>query len=378
MASRPSSRGVASGGNDRTIPTLDGWRAVAILAVVICHGVPRTSLLWPLRLFGMHGVYIFFGISGFLITTKLLDEEKRKGRLDLTRFYLRRVFRILPPALTFVFVVAALGLLGFLSPMPFKEWFADVFFLQSYVGAFPGRTDYTGHFWSLAVEEHFYLLFPFLLGALGSKRLRRAVPWVCAAIFAWRLADDRWVHLDRFFPGVFPNQRTDRVADLLLWGCFLALLFRSEKVREVLARRLSGWVWYVLAAAFVAVVWKQPPFALTLEAILIPLLLAGTVLGARGIPARLLELSPMKALGRISYSVYLWQQLFFVAALREGRSEALSWPQLFPFNAALTLACALASYHLVEQPMIAWGRKLSAVLKRRRPMVAPGGVAAAE
>ncbi|GAC1540709.1 MAG: hypothetical protein NVS2B9_07800 [Myxococcales bacterium] len=248
----------ARGGGERSIPTLDGWRAVAILAVVACHGVPRSSFLWPIRLFGTHGVYVFFGISGFLITTKLLDEEHRNGRIDLAAFYLRRAFRILPPALVFLGVVATLGAFSVLAPMPLREWISDAFFLQSYVGVFPGRTPYTVHFGSLAVEEHFYLVFPFLLALLGSLRVRKLIPWTCAAIALWRIADDLRVHTyQRLFPGIFPNYRTDRIADFLLWGCFLALVLRLDPVRRALERLLTNVVWMVLAAAFVLVLWKR-------------------------------------------------------------------------------------------------------------------------
>ncbi|HYV46506.1 MAG TPA: acyltransferase [Myxococcaceae bacterium] len=350
---------------DRNIPTLDGWRAVAILMVIICHGMPRDSALAPLRIFGTHGVYIFFGISGFLITTRLLDEEARRGAVSLPEFYLRRAFRILPPALFFLCAVALLGWVGLLERMSPKEWAVDAFFLQSYVGHFPGRSISTMHFWSLAVEEHFYLLFPSLLVFAGSRRLRRIVPVLLVAVPLWRWVDDRFVDLHgRAFPGIFADYRTDRICDLLLFGCGLALLLRDERWRSRLKRWLSVPALSATAVVFALVVWKQPRGSLTIEGLCVAAFLAGTVLNPRSIYGRVLDSAPAQLIGRLSYSIYLWQQLFFVTAYQSPQ-----WHQRFPINALLAAGCALASYHLLEQPMIALGRRV--IERRRRRLLQP-------
>lgn len=92
------------------IPTLDGWRAIAVLMVIGVHG--STS---PLLKYGGHGVNIFFVISGFLICSRLLDEEDRFGRISLKRFYLRRTFRILPPAFFYILAINLLGVAGLMT-----------------------------------------------------------------------------------------------------------------------------------------------------------------------------------------------------------------------------------------------------------------------
>lgn len=328
--------------------------------VIASHGVPAQVAPW-LRAVGPHGVHVFFVISGFLITGKLLEEEAAGG-VRLADFYRRRAFRILPPALLFLSAVAALGAAGVLVPMLWREWMVGALFLTSYVGRYPGRTPYTGHFWSLAVEEHFYLLFPFLLARAGSRRLRWILPALLAAAPLWRWADATFVDLEhRAFPGVHPELRTDHVFDLLLYGCGLALLFRVPGWRDRLSRWLGTPVLLALTAALVALVWLEGP--ISLEGLCIAGLLAGTVLHPGAPLGRFLEWAPMRRIGDLSYSAYLWQQLFFVAVMREPE-----WPQRFPLNVAFLLLLSFASYRLVEQPAIRLGRQLVA---RRRAGSSP-------
>jgi peptidoglycan/LPS O-acetylase OafA/YrhL len=347
---------------ERNIPTLDGWRAVAVIAVVASHGISLTSPLRYLRPFGPHGVYIFFVISGFLIASKLLEEEAKHGRPDLGAFYLRRLFRITPPAVVYLSVVVLLGLVGLLRPMSWLQWASCTFFFQNYLGEFPGRLPYTGHFWSLAVEEHFYLVLPLMLLLLGSVRLRRVVPLLCLAAIGWRWFDDHTGFMQQLFPGSHDAHRTDRCFDYLLWGVFLAFLFRRASVRVALKKYLSTPVWIGLAGVYVICVYRPPPFiGVTVEALVIAALLSGTVLRPDGLPGRMMEHPWMQFIGRISYSIYLWQQLFFVASFREP--ELL---QRFPLNVVCTLACAIASYYWIEQPLIAVGRRVLAARALRQ------------
>lgn len=147
----------AGSDKSRHIPTLDGWRAVAILLVVAHHaGTAFYSesdyYSQSLTRFGTWGVPVFFGLSGVLITKLLLEEFDRTGKMSLKSFYIRRAFRILPPVFVFIAVVAALGLLA--SGM---EAASGLFFFRNYLPNSLGGI-YTGHLWSLAVEEHFYLI----------------------------------------------------------------------------------------------------------------------------------------------------------------------------------------------------------------------------
>lgn len=332
---------------------------MALLAVLLCHGVPTDSLFAFVRHFGPQGVRICFGLSGFLIGSLLLREQQTKGGIDLVGFYFRRAFRILPPLYLMLGVIVTLGAIGILAPMPRAEWWADTLFLQSYVGKFPGRTEYTVHLWSLAVEQHFYLLFPVLLGALGRRRFFWLLVTLLAVAPLWREVDDHFVHLGQFFPGIFPRYRTDRCFDFLLWGVALAYALQSARARDLLTRFLSTPMLCLIALLFAVLGWKQPPHTLALEGIGVALMLAGTVLRPTAWPARLLELAPLRLLGRISYGFYLWQQLFFVSSFR-----APAWPQSFPVNFLMCLGLATGSHLLIEVRLVELGKRLLTARQR--------------
>ena len=149
------------------IPTLDGWRAISIVLVLLHHS--RVSVPLPLigpflamlSVYGGSGVWIFFAISGILICGRMLQEERKHGRISLRNFYIRRAFRILPPALLYLVTLAALSPFLHVAKL---ELVSSMFFFRNYVLAgLPPAHWFTAHFWSLAVEEHFYLLLPGIL-----------------------------------------------------------------------------------------------------------------------------------------------------------------------------------------------------------------------
>ena len=162
------------------IPTLDGWRAIAILGVIISHVInyPYDSIragtyhsASAIADFGAGGVEVFFCLSGFLITRRLLEEERVLGAISLPRFYIRLGFRILPAALVYLAITGCLGLFRII-PLAAGEWFSSLFFLRNYYAVSVSAGWYTGHFWSLAIEEHFYLFWPLMLMLVARLRLR--------------------------------------------------------------------------------------------------------------------------------------------------------------------------------------------------------------
>lgn len=320
------------------IPGLDGWRAIAISGVLLSHSFP--SDYWTRH--GALGVNLFFAISGFLITSRLLEENALAGRISLKSFYIRRAFRILPPALTYLGVAAALTACGFIVS-PRADFLSALVFLRNYWGSDPQRGWYTAHFWSLAVEEHFYLFWPALLVLAGVRRAKFLAPALAVAFALWRSLDMRHV----FVPHLLRNGlRSDYRMDALLWGCTLALL--AVRGHAAAAPFLRGALACILLTAAIALNVYQPQGYPIAQAILFPLILAITVTGATGF----LESPPLRWLGRISYSLYLWQQLFF----SQYHHGVL---QRFPLNLALALACASLSYYLVEKPMIRLGHRLA-------------------
>ena len=166
-------------------------RAISILIVLLSHAGYGTVVPGGL------GVTIFFFLSGYLITTLLMEESKRSGRIDIGKFYFRRAFRLFPPLVVTLVIAYSLVSLGLLDGgISWAGVLAQLLYFANYYGLFydPGRTTAagTGILWSLAVEEHFYMIYPAVmvgLLALGLSRQRIVVvlAMTCLAVLAWRM-----------------------------------------------------------------------------------------------------------------------------------------------------------------------------------------------
>lgn len=342
---------------------------MAILAVLCCHAQWPSGGLAP---YGAMGVSVFFALSGFLITRRLMEEWRTAGRIGLSGFYLRRTFRILPPMLIYLAVVALLGCGLHRIPMDRRQLAASLFFWRNYLTAPAAQGWYTGHFWSLAVEEHFYLIWPVLLCWAGLRRARWLAPALALAVAAWRAADARCDLVGRLNPALRGSvQRTDYRLDILLFGCALALVWDHPRTQATLRRTGGSLLALVAAAAAVCCQVWTPAGYLTMMAMLMALLPAATVAKPESLAGRMLEWAPLAWLGRLSYSLYVWQQLFLPGG---GLPHALGMWQRAPWNLAAIFGCAALSHYLVEQPAIAWGKRL----RRRRVAAMPERGAAAQ
>jgi peptidoglycan/LPS O-acetylase OafA/YrhL len=338
------------------IPTLDGWRAIAICGVILFHASTVTIAghsLRPLQDLGEYGVQLFFAISGLLICGRLLDEEDRHGRISLRDFYVRRIFRIQPAAITFLLVAAYLA--AFKSiPMPLGAWVSSLFGFRNLYAARTGlspTTLYTNHFWSLGVEEQFYLFLPVPLVLVRKRRLA-ALGSITIAAMAWTSIAHRFNLVSEASSG-----RTDLQIAGLIFPAALALLLRSEGFREWLGRWVVPLAWIGVAAFFLSLDLMHHHFLALIVDIGFPTIILATVLRPRSIFSRLLEWAPFVYVGKISYSVYLWQQLFFVnLAAVHPASGILGKLQEFPMNIIAIAVCANASYFLIERPMTRFGR----------------------
>jgi len=357
-ASRPPER------RSGYIPVLDGWRAVAIIGVLICHGCEplfhpggaySNPLLYRSTRYGSFGVDIFFGISGFIICSRLLQENRQTGSISLPSFYIRRAFRILPPYLMYLTVVGLLSISGVLV-LHRAEWISCLLFLRNYL---PERQSswYLAHFWSLAVEEHFYLIWPGILICFGARRARWVAVSLAMAVAGWRTLDGHVQWISRTFEVGFYS-RTDIRLDALLWACWMALLIERADWRKTIASWTSAKKWAVLVGALACAVSCGLPLAMLWQAMLVPLVLVGTVLQPIKAVSRVLESGAIRWIGRISYSLYIWQQ-FFLLSSAERRISVLGILQMFPFNVVCVFAAAIASYYLVERPLIGYGYALS-------------------
>jgi peptidoglycan/LPS O-acetylase OafA/YrhL len=349
----------------RHLPTLDGWRALAILLVIGHHGGTN----WfhqaetqyyasnPLR-FGTVGVSVFFGLSGVLITKLLLEEFDRTGAISLKSFYTRRAFRILPPAFAFILAVAALGLM-----VSRTEALSTLLFFRNYLPDSLGGL-YTGHFWSLAVEEHFYLLWPGLLVLVGVRRGLAVAASISLALVLWGSVDYHWHLYAKILPGLDTVSRTDLRLDFLFFGCTMAFLLHRPDTREWLRRYYSLGAWILVMGAFLYMLFFPVHLSMLWMPLSIPLAMVGTVLHPQWRVSRMLDLAPVRWIGRISYSLYLWQQIFLVPYWHSKPMGAL---QEWPLNIVLVLMCACASYYLIEKPINRLGHQIAGRIGRRRP-----------
>jgi peptidoglycan/LPS O-acetylase OafA/YrhL len=335
------------------LPTLDGWRTVAILWVVLGHNQP-----WKIGWFSSdsvhagRGVQLFFALSGLLICNRLLREEQRFGGISLRSFYTRRFFRIQPAALTYLALVSILMLSGEIHQV-WSTIVGSALMIRSFL---PRRaTNWeTAHFWSLAVEEQFYLFLPGFL--VLCRRYRLA--WLSALVVVielWRAVVMQTPRLQGFTPLIY--LRTDAVIGGILLGSVFAVALQREKVVALVKAYLYPWVgvlYMVLVIARISFHHSRSDHAL--EITMFPVLLVSTMLHPHSWTGRFLELAPIRFVGRISYSLYLWQELFFnplvVPAPGSFRSHTLlCWCAAF--------GCAVASYYLIERPLIRYGHRVA-------------------
>jgi peptidoglycan/LPS O-acetylase OafA/YrhL len=333
------------------IPGLDGLRGVSIVLVVLCHyyasfGLPRSALTAALAGRASFGVTIFFLISGFLISSLLLEEEARFGGISLKYFYLRRSFRILPAAFVYLFIVALLSVAGILHAQAAEILAALGFFRNLVDGNYS-----TGHYWSLSIEEQFYVLWPAMLVLIKSPRLRIQI---VASLIAWAPLWRQWnYHIAHGAQNV-NSLRFDLRYDALLKGCLLALLRQSPATGRILD---VPWLrhWLTPSASGIVLVGivgfdLVPPHCHavipTLSFALVAVWINFAVAGGAGPINQVLESRVLVWIGSISYSLYLWQQLFATA------SELPELFLRFPQNFVLSLAAATLSYRFVEQPWL--------------------------
>jgi peptidoglycan/LPS O-acetylase OafA/YrhL len=316
------------------IPTLDGWRAIAITLVLVSHALPNSPYMIAL---GPLGVNVFFAISGYLICTLLLKERERNGSISLRGFYTRRAFRILPPAMTYLGVILIFGVASM------TDVTRCLFFAANY--SVP-ESLYLTHFWSLSMEEHFYLFWPAVLTLLGASRAAVFAGIGIPVVLIWR----EWALTNAQSPSFY--RRTDIRLDAFLAPCLLAiLLHQSPALREKLRRWLSPLTLFGLVALigltyFASRSWASADAAhKTLQAMVIPLIVTGTALNSESWPGRILECRPLRFVGRISYSLYIWPAVLALPtvpiAIRLG-----------------SLIAAVASYYLIERPFIGMGARL--------------------
>ena len=334
------------------LPTLDGWRTLAIALVICSHNQIRMTAPWSrFTGFGEQAVDLFFALSGFLICHRLLGEEQQTGAISLRGFYIRRVFRLQPAALTYLLTVALLAAASVVA-VHWTEWFAAIFGFYNLLrnpGDYPSW--FTGQFWSLSAEEQFYLVLPAFLVLVRRKRLL-ILSSLTVLLEAWRF----YVARTGFLNPEHSYHRSDLVVGCIAIGCVTSLLLRMPKVQDAAKRYLHPWI----TVSYTIVIMTYFYFRHTnlhhaASVTTYPLLVVSTMLHPRAWLSRLLELPPVRYIGRLSYSIYLWQQMFFRAIFVPPPGvRANGWLCL-----AAAMGCACLSYHFIEQPLIRIGHRIA-------------------
>jgi peptidoglycan/LPS O-acetylase OafA/YrhL len=382
------------------LPSLDGWRAVAIVMVLGGHSTFTVGFPEQLRpLFGWIfdanlGVRFFFVLSGFLITWLLMVEEDSHGRINFSHFYLRRALRILPVYGAFLLVLFALEFLT-----PYRQgrdvWICNLTFTRNFIDG--GWT--SNHLWSLSVEEQFYLLWPGLFALSGCARNVRLACW-CIAIplviaplsrFTCSTIDyfGSYYHTQlypAYLSPLFLASSTFNYCDALALGCGSAILFvRGQKIVQIC------FVTYARAAMSVALlfilipyiserfpVWNMlvhsfdpilqalgfsmkrfsdrlffvglglAPWGPTLQALGFSMLLLKSIISPGGF-FRILNWGWVRWIGVLSYSLYIWQMIFCTDPKIFGLGPV--WWMGFPGWLVPVFIVATLSYYGLERPL---------------------------
>ena len=338
-------------------PALDGLRAVAIGLVIADHcWVPGFDG-------GYFGVDVFFVLSGFLITQLLIDEYDARGQIDLSRFYLRRLLRLTPPL--------ALLLAAYLAIAPIvwphyglwphiRDAALAGLYLSDYGRAFWHDPTVLQHTWSLSVEEHFYLVWPFAVLLLGCVEQR----WRVAGLFGVYLLATAWRIFEYESSGWAATYfRADTRLSGLICGALLAIcLPRMGRISERAANAVGVLACAALVVCLSLGFWRGPSTLVWLanlaEMAAVGLLIAASVQNSW--VSKILSAPPLVGIGVISYGLYLWHYpaaVFF--------RELLPWYQTLPIVLIIAFAAATVSYMTVERPLQRYRRILG---QRRREM----------
>jgi peptidoglycan/LPS O-acetylase OafA/YrhL len=350
------------------LPGLDGVRALAVLGVLFYHA----DLVWMKG--GFLGVDVFFVLSGFLITSLILEEFDRSGRIDFAKFYLGRARRLLPAVLLMLAVVAVAAAIFYrdVASQVRSDAIASLFYVnnwwyifssQSYF-EFIGRPPMLKHLWSLSVEEQFYLIWPAVAYLLVRRWARRGVRLVALSVAilstVWMVA----LSLMNGFPDFADPSRayfgTDSHCMGLLIGAALATAWRPGRLRKDVAPSAK---WIITGAGIAALlgilyffffVGEYTPWLYRSGGFLVLSVIVAALIAMSTHPASplgpWLGSQPWRYIGQRSYGLYLWHWPIFMVT-RPNLDVPIDGPLLFAFRLALTFGIAELSFRFFEMPI---------------------------
>lgn len=352
----------------KRIPSIDGLRAISIFFVIVGHLAPSIrqhhhfgafgNLMWELFGNGFLGVSIFFVISGYLITTLLLREYDRTATISLSDFYFRRTFRIFPPLYAYILFIAITAHWTGLAA-PTSEILVALTFTRNLI--FHPHIWQFEHFWSLCIEEQFYLLWPLLLiWALkkGGKALASKIAVALIVIAPiLRVASFFLIHQQETRHDILSTLPC--LMDALMFGCLMALT-QGTPVFEAIYQKAARVIWIFPIFVWTVsnlVSWHLKnyytlPIGITLDGISISLFLIWCARNAQSAVGKFLNWAPIVHIGVVSYSIYIWQTFF----LHPNNTTLMG---RFPLNLVFILLAAEISWFTIER----WSRTVRDALE---------------
>ncbi|HTZ11027.1 MAG TPA: acyltransferase [Candidatus Margulisiibacteriota bacterium] len=339
---------------DKRIPSLDGLRGVSILLVILGHlsyllpkRIPRYFTLF---IYSNVGVIIFFVISGFLITTLLLNEKSsHRGQVNVRLFYIRRFLRIVPVNFLYICVILLCNKVFSLGYARSSFWHAF-----TYTVNFLGAPWILGHLWSLSVEEQFYLFWPWV-----TRLSFKAITGFAVAIIVY-------APLVRVIFYLYPNWQFItlapffRHADSLMIGCLLAIsrhswpeLWKSPLLKNRILCLFS--IFTIFSITFLSSIsqlirhhsgYLFVPLGTTIISLCAAYIIASTTTDKKNILYSFLNHPLICYIGILSYSIYIWQQAFLGEDYLPNTSL---WRRVFPTNVLLVFCVSVLSYHIWEK-----------------------------
>jgi len=349
------------------LASLDGWRAICIILVIGHHsvespGFPKVlSPLFNWIFDGNLGVRIFFIISGLLITWLMLQENQKHGAVSIRLFYLRRIIRIFPVYFSYLGVLAIFQICNIFYQNNIA-WFANLTFTTNY---FLDQAPRTGHLWSLAVEEQFYMVWPFVFVALGiSIRFLSGIKLLGLIMIISPIL--RVISYLKLWPPL--------LAPFFVWGstflymdsiaigaaCALILFYHRNLVEKHIIYS-KKWLTYF---AFILVLFPHilkhykvlgiitVPFDSTLQAVGISILMLKSIFYSEKGLYRILNIPFISGVGILSYSLYMWHMIAYQVGLSRNLAQKLSfsWWNVFPGWILIGILAAMLSYYILEVP----------------------------
>lgn len=330
------------------IKGLDGLRGIAVLLVIISHisfwnRLGFDNNFTSIMMNGDFGVRLFFVLSGFLITFLLLNEKITKGSINLKTFWIRRFLRLMPVyyvAILFTFIIELIGLIR----IPNCSYYYALTYTYNFVTPDCNWKGFS-HFWSLAVEEHFYLLWPIFLhlsirfSAIFILMLVCFFAWMSDLSFIFELTKgmSRWT-----YPAIVP----------IAIGTISAFLitFRSKYFEE----NSSLFFDFMLLLAFTLILSPflamefQHNYKVILQSTGVALLLLYIFYNQESLLVKVLSFQPLITIGLMSYGLYIWQGVF----TGNGSYRKFSWPPSVDVGIFLTFFVSIVSYYYLERPIL--------------------------